>query len=73
MAISRFQRLVNKLKGRKGVTDPKALAASIGRKKYGPKRFAEMAAAGRRRAARGPGGRPRDGSGPGRFRNRRAA
>lgn len=33
---------------RKGVSDPGALAASIGRKKYGRKRFSEMAQKGRR-------------------------
>lgn len=39
----RFQQLVDK-----GMSP--ALAASIGRKKYGKKQFAQMAAAGRRRA-----------------------
>jgi hypothetical protein len=34
---------------RKGVNNPAAVAASIGRKKYGAKKFAQMAAAGRRR------------------------
>lgn len=33
------------------VRDPKALAAAIGRKKYGRKRFQEMAAAGRKKKA----------------------
>lgn len=32
---------------RKGVTNPGGLAASIGRKKYGRKRFTEMATKGR--------------------------
>ncbi len=31
------------------VFDPKAVAASIGRKKYGPKKFAMMSAAGKRK------------------------
>lgn len=44
----RFKKLVGKLK-RKGVRNPKALAAFIGRKKYGKKRMSKMAAAGRRR------------------------
>ena len=35
----------------KGVKDPGALAASIGRKKYGAKKMAAMAAAGRKRKA----------------------
>jgi hypothetical protein len=40
----RFKQLVSKLKGAK---DPKALAAYIGRKKYGKKRFQELAAKGK--------------------------
>jgi hypothetical protein len=39
----RFQALVAKLKKRKDVKDPAALAAWIGRKKYGKKRFAALA------------------------------
>lgn len=35
-----------------GARDPKAVAAAVGRKKFGAKRMAKMAAAGRRRAAR---------------------
>lgn len=42
----RFAALENKLAG-KGVRDPAALAASIGRKKYGAKRFGSLAAKGR--------------------------
>lgn len=45
----RFQKLSKELAS-KGVDDPKALAASIGRKKYGKKKFQKMATAGRRRA-----------------------
>lgn len=45
----RFAALKKKLSGRKGVTNPGALAASIGRKKYGAKRMAKMAAKGRKR------------------------
>ena len=48
----RFRQLTRKL-ARKGVRNPKALAAYIGRKKYGKKRFQQLAAAGRRRKARG--------------------
>jgi len=44
----RFKALTRKL-SRKGVKNPKALAAWIGRKKYGAKRMAKWAAAGRRR------------------------
>lgn len=33
------------------VRNPRAVAAAIGRKKYGSKRFAKMGAQGRRRAA----------------------
>lgn len=47
----RFKSLSRKL-ARKGVRNPKALAASIGRKKYGAKKMSKMAAKGRRRAAR---------------------
>lgn len=39
----RFDALVAKLKKRKDVKDPAALAAWIGRKKYGKKRFAALA------------------------------
>lgn len=46
---SRFNRLSGQL-GREGARHPKALAAWIGRRKYGKKRMAQMAAAGRRRA-----------------------
>lgn len=41
----RFQKLKAKLKGK--VSDPGAVAASIGRKKYGKKKFQKMAAKGR--------------------------
>lgn len=44
----RFKKLTKEL-SRKGVEDPKALAASIGRKKYGKAAFQRMAAAGRKR------------------------
>lgn len=44
----RFARLSDKLK-RKGVNNPDALAASIGRKKYGKNQFQKMAAAGKKR------------------------
>ena len=37
----RFKRLTSKLK-KKGAKNPKALAAWIGRKKYGPKKFAKL-------------------------------
>ena len=43
----RFSNLTSKLK-KQGVKNPKALAASIGRKKYGAKKMASMAAKGRR-------------------------
>jgi len=45
----RFKKLEGQLK-KKGAKDPKALAASIGRKKYGKKKFQTMAAKGRKRA-----------------------
>lgn len=46
----RFQQLEHKLEGRKGVSNPKGLAAYIGRKKYGAKKMASMATKGRERA-----------------------
>jgi len=45
----RYQKLVKDLK-KSGARDPRALAAHIGRKKYGKKKFQRMAAAGRKRA-----------------------
>ena len=44
----RFAKLTAQLK-KKGAKNPKALAAWIGRKKYGKKRMSKMSAAGRRR------------------------
>lgn len=47
----RFAALTEKLAAKgKSVKDAKALAASIGRKKWGSKRFQKMAAKGRMRA-----------------------
>ena len=49
---SRFKQLTKELEARKGKSkakNPKALAAWIGRKKYGGKRMAKMAAAGKKR------------------------
>jgi hypothetical protein len=46
----RFAQLKEKLE-RKGIKNPAALAAWIGRKKYGTKKFQALAAAGRRRAS----------------------
>lgn len=45
----RFRALKSKLSRRKGVRNPGALAAYIGRKKYGAKRMASMSAKGRKR------------------------
>lgn len=42
----RFRQLESKLSHEKGVKDPAALAASIGRHKYGPAKFNELAAKG---------------------------
>lgn len=49
---ARFAALQRRL-GKQGADNPKALAASIGRKKYGNKKMAQMAAAGRRMKSRG--------------------
>jgi histidyl-tRNA synthetase len=47
----RYEKLIGSLE-KKGVREPKALAAAIGMKKYGKKRFLSLAAKGRRRAMR---------------------
>ena len=47
----RFEKLVGQLE-KKGVKDPAALAAAIGRKRLGKARFQSLAAKGRRRALR---------------------
>ena len=46
---ARFAALKSKLGARKGVTNPGALAAYIGRKKYGTTKFARLSAKGRRK------------------------
>lgn len=43
----RFKRLTNSL-AKKGAKNPKALAAFIGRKKYGPKKMASLAKKGKK-------------------------
>ncbi len=43
----RFEKLSKELES-KGADDPDALAASIGRKKYGKKKFQRLAAKGKR-------------------------
>jgi len=45
---ARFAALKAKLAAKGGVSDPGAVAASIGRKKYGAKKMASMAAKGRK-------------------------
>lgn len=47
----RYEKLVGQLE-KKGVKDPAALSAAIGRKKYGKSKFQSLAAKGRRRALR---------------------
>lgn len=46
----RFAALKNKLATEPGVKNPGALAASIGRKKYGKKKFQKLSAGGRKAA-----------------------
>lgn len=48
----RFAKLEGKLDHKKGVTNPSALAAYIGRRKFGAGRMEKMAAAGARRASK---------------------
>lgn len=45
----RFEELVNKLKSMHKVNNPKAVAAAIGRKKYGNKKMQSMAAKARKK------------------------
>ena len=47
----RFAKLEHKLAARKGVSNPGALAAYIGRRKYGAKKMAKFSAEGRHRDA----------------------
>ena len=44
----RFAALVGHLKQEKGVTNPGAIAASIGRKKFGAAKFAKLSAKGKK-------------------------
>ena len=46
---ARFKALEGKLSHRKGIHNPGALAAYIGRKKYGAKKFAQLSAHGRKK------------------------
>ena len=47
MAYLGFKKLESKIAARGDVRNPGAVAASIGRKKYGPKKFQKAAASGR--------------------------
>ena len=44
----RFETLIEAISKRGGVSDPAAVAAAIGRKKYGSKKFAGLAAKGKK-------------------------
>lgn len=46
-----FKKLENKLAHQPGVTNPGAIAAAVGREKYGDAKMAKMAAQGRAKAA----------------------
>jgi len=48
----RFARLEHSIARKGNVSDPAAVAAAIGRKKYGPKKMAIMAAKGRAKRAK---------------------
>ena len=48
---SRFKKLSKSLSKRKGIKNPSALAAAIGRKKFGSERMSNLSAMGRARAA----------------------
>lgn len=45
-------RAVAKAARKSGASDPNAVAAAVGRKKYGKAKFQKLAAAGRKRAAK---------------------
>lgn len=45
----RFERLKDKLAKKKGIADPSALAAKIGREKLGAKKFEHLAEKGKQR------------------------
>lgn len=49
---SRFKKCVEEVAAKGGAYDPRAVCAAEGRKKYGAKKFAAMARAGKRRKAR---------------------
>jgi hypothetical protein len=49
---ARFKALTASIAARGNVRNPKAVAAAIGRKKFGAKRMSQMAAAGRKRRAK---------------------
>lgn len=46
----RFAKLKSKLAHKKGIKNPGAVSAAIGRKKYGAKKMASMAAKGKKRS-----------------------
>lgn len=48
-AGTRFASLTKKITGKGNIEDPEAVAAAIGRKKYGEKKMAKMASAGKKR------------------------
>lgn len=50
--FSKLKRSFAARRGKKKVSSPGGLAAYIGRKKYGKKRFQKLASKGRKRAAR---------------------
>jgi len=54
----RFKALKKKL-GSKGATNPGALAAYIGRKKYGKSKFQGLAAKGKKKAKKAPSASPK--------------
>jgi len=51
----RFAKLEGELARKPGIRNPAAVAASIGRRKYGPKKFGGLAAAAKEKTP-GPGG-----------------
>jgi len=56
----RFAALKAKIAARGGVRDPGAVAAAIGRKKYGPRKFQKLAVKGRKRGGKARHGYPEE-------------
>lgn len=59
MSYVGFKKLKKKIAAKDGVTDPAAVAAAIGRKKYGKKKFQSAAAKGKSLKGAKPKAKPK--------------